>query len=80
MTNTFNKIKKYGKNDRRSIGKAVSHVKQICLGRPYPAWLKEKDLAVLLMTDPIDERVIGDLAEFEKKSFRPVIPSSPLLF
>jgi molecular chaperone HtpG len=32
--------------------------------------LKEKDLEVILMTDPIDEWVIRDLHEFEKKTFR----------
>ncbi|MCE5262063.1 MAG: molecular chaperone HtpG, partial [Deltaproteobacteria bacterium] len=40
------------------------------LNSPHLERLKEKDLEVLLMTDPIDEWVIRDLQEYEKKSFR----------
>ncbi|MDA8126707.1 MAG: molecular chaperone HtpG [Deltaproteobacteria bacterium] len=40
------------------------------LNSPHLERLKEKDLEVLLMTDPIDEWVIRDLHEFEKKTFR----------
>lgn len=40
------------------------------LNSPHLERLKEKDLEVLLMTDPIDEWVIRDLHEFEKKSFK----------
>jgi molecular chaperone HtpG len=40
------------------------------LNSPHLERLKEKDLEVLLMTDPIDEWVIRDLREFEKKTFR----------
>ncbi len=37
---------------------------------PHLEQLKEKDYEVLLMTDPIDEWVIRDLHEFEKKPFK----------
>ncbi|HOC60850.1 MAG TPA: molecular chaperone HtpG [Smithellaceae bacterium] len=37
---------------------------------PHLEQLKEKDIEVLLMTDPIDEWVIRDLHEFEKKTFK----------
>ncbi len=37
---------------------------------PHLEQLKEKDYEVLLMTDPIDEWVIRDLHEFEKKTFK----------
>lgn len=37
---------------------------------PHLERLKEKDIEVLLMTDPIDEWVIRDLHEFEKKIFK----------
>ncbi|SEM22574.1 molecular chaperone HtpG [Syntrophus gentianae] len=40
------------------------------LNSPHLEQLKEKDYEVLLMTDPIDEWVIRDLHEFEKKRFR----------
>jgi molecular chaperone HtpG len=40
------------------------------LNSPHLERLKEKDLEVLLMTDPIDEWVIRDLQEFEKKTFK----------
>jgi len=40
------------------------------LNSPHLERLKEKDLEVLLMTDPIDEWVIRDLHEFEKKPFK----------
>mgnify|MGYP001767180462 CR=1 FL=1 len=37
---------------------------------PHLEQLKEKDYEVLLMNDPIDEWVIRDLHEFEKKTFK----------
>jgi molecular chaperone HtpG len=37
---------------------------------PHLEALKEKDIEVLLMTDPVDEWVIRDLHEFEKKTFK----------
>ncbi|MDP2853779.1 MAG: molecular chaperone HtpG [Smithellaceae bacterium] len=37
---------------------------------PHLEQLKEKDIEVFLMTDPIDEWVIRDLHEFEKKTFK----------
>jgi molecular chaperone HtpG len=40
------------------------------LNSPHLERLKDKDIEVLLMTDPIDEWVIRDLQEFEKKTFR----------
>jgi len=36
---------------------------------PHLEKLKEKDFEVILMTDPIDEWVVRDLREFEKKPF-----------
>ncbi|MEN6624426.1 MAG: molecular chaperone HtpG [Smithella sp.] len=40
------------------------------LNSPHLERLKEKDIEVLLMTDPIDEWVIRDLHEFNKKTFK----------
>ncbi len=40
------------------------------LNSPHLERLKEKDIEVLLMTDPIDEWVIRDLHEFDKKTFK----------
>jgi molecular chaperone HtpG len=40
------------------------------LNSPHLERLKEKDYEVLLMTDPMDEWVLRDLHEFEKKSFK----------
>ena len=40
------------------------------INSPHLEALKEKDIEVLLMTDPIDEWVIRDLHEFEKKAFK----------
>ncbi|PKN20462.1 MAG: molecular chaperone HtpG [Deltaproteobacteria bacterium HGW-Deltaproteobacteria-6] len=40
------------------------------INSPHLEQLKEKDIEVLLMTDPIDEWVIRDLHEFEKKTFK----------
>ncbi len=37
---------------------------------PYLERLKEKDYEVLLMTDPMDEWVVRDLNEYEKKPFK----------
>ncbi|MEE9911403.1 MAG: molecular chaperone HtpG [Deltaproteobacteria bacterium] len=40
------------------------------INSPHLEALKEKDIEVLLMTDPIDEWVIRDLHEYEKKAFQ----------
>lgn len=40
------------------------------LNSPHLERLKEKDYEVLLMTDPMDEWVLRDLHEFEKKPFK----------
>jgi len=40
------------------------------LNSPHLETLKEKDIEVLLMTDPVDEFVIQSLPEFEKKKFK----------
>lgn len=40
------------------------------INSPHLERLKEKDIEVLLMTDPIDEWVIRDLHEYEKKTFK----------
>ena len=37
---------------------------------PYLESLKDKDLEVLLMSDPVDEWVISELREYEKKPFK----------
>ena len=42
----------------------------LLLNSPHLEQLKEKDYEVLLMTDPIDEWVIRDLREFDKKNFK----------
>ena len=40
------------------------------LNSPHLETLKDKDIEVLLMTDPVDEFVIQSLPEFEKKKFK----------
>ena len=40
------------------------------INSPHLEQLKEKNIEVLLMTDPIDEWVIRDLHEYEKKTFK----------
>lgn len=58
------------KTDQKDIYYITGENLTTLLNSPHLERLKEKDLEVLLMTDPIDEWVIRDLQEFEKKPFR----------
>jgi molecular chaperone HtpG len=58
------------KADQKEIYYITGESLTALLNSPHLERLKEKDLEVLLMTDPIDEWVIRDLREFDQKSFR----------
>lgn len=58
------------KPDQKDIYYITGENLTALLNSPHLERLKEKDLEVLLMTDPIDEWVIRDLHEFEKKPFK----------
>jgi molecular chaperone HtpG len=58
------------KTDQKDIYYITGDSLSALLNSPHLERLKEKDLEVLLMTDPIDEWVIRDLQVFEKKTFR----------
>ncbi len=58
------------KPDQQNIYYITGDSLTTLLNSPHLEQLKEKDLEVLLMTDPIDEWVIRDLQEFEKKTFK----------
>ena len=58
------------KADQKEIYYITGDSLTMLLNSPHLEQLKEKDYEVLLMTDPIDEWVIRDLNEFEKKSFK----------
>ncbi|OPY05521.1 MAG: Chaperone protein HtpG [Syntrophus sp. PtaB.Bin001] len=58
------------KPDQKDIYYITGDNLTMLLNSPHLEQLKEKDYEVLLMTDPIDEWVIRDLHEFDKKSFR----------
>jgi len=58
------------KPDQKDIYYITGESLTSLLNSPHLERLKEKDLEVLLMTDPIDEWVIRDLHEFEKKPFK----------
>ncbi len=58
------------KPDQKEIYYITGDSLTTLLNSPHLERLKEKDLEVLLMTDPIDEWVIRDLQEFEKKTFK----------
>jgi molecular chaperone HtpG len=58
------------KPDQKDIYYITGDSLTMLLNSPHLEQLKEKDYEVLLMTDPIDEWVIRDLHEFEKKSFK----------
>ena len=58
------------KPDQKDIYYITGDSLTTLLNSPHLERLKEKDLEVLLMTDPIDEWVIRDLHEFEKKTFK----------
>jgi molecular chaperone HtpG len=58
------------KPDQKDIYYITGDSLTTLLNSPHLERLKEKDIEVLLMTDPIDEWVIRDLQEFEKKTFK----------
>lgn len=58
------------KPDQKDIYYITGDSLTTLLNSPHLERLKEKDLEVLLMTDPIDELVIHNLHEFEKKTFK----------
>ena len=58
------------KPDQKEIYYITGDSLTALLNSPHLERLKEKDLEVILMTDPIDEWVIRDLHEFEKKTFK----------
>ena len=58
------------KPDQKDIYYITGDSLTTLLNSPHLERLKEKDIEVLLMTDPIDEWVIRDLHEFEKKTFK----------
>jgi len=58
------------KPDQKEIYYITGDNLTMLLNSPHIEQLKEKDYEVLLMTDPVDEWVIKDLHEFDKKSFR----------
>jgi molecular chaperone HtpG len=57
------------KPDQNNIYYLTGDNLTMLLNSPHLEQLKANDYEVLLMTDPIDEWVIRDLHEFEKKSF-----------
>lgn len=56
--------------DQKEIYYMTGENLTVLLNSPHLEQLKEKGYEVLLMTDPVDEWVIRDLHEFEKKGFR----------
>ncbi|MDY0186548.1 MAG: molecular chaperone HtpG [Syntrophus sp. (in: bacteria)] len=56
--------------DQKEIYYMTGENLTMLLNSPHLEQLKEKGYEVLLMTDPVDEWVIRDLHEFEKKGFR----------
>jgi len=66
LTDYINRMKP----DQKDIYYITGENLTTLLNSPHLERLKEKDLEVLLMTDPIDEWVIRDLHEFEKKTFK----------
>ncbi len=58
------------KEDQKEIYYITGDSLEALQNSPHLEQLKEKDYEVLLMTDPIDEWVIRDLHEYEKKAFK----------
>lgn len=58
------------KDDQKEIYYITGDSLDTLQNSPHLEQLKENDYEVLLMTDPIDEWVIRDLHEYEKKTFK----------
>ena len=58
------------KPDQEDIFYITGESMSTLLNSPHLERLKEKDYEVLLMNDPMDEWVVRDLREFEKKPFK----------
>jgi len=58
------------KEDQKEIYYITGESLSMLQNSPHLERLKEKDVEVLLMTDPIDEWVVRDLREYEKKTFK----------
>lgn len=58
------------KPDQNDIYYMTGDTLSSIINSPHLEVLKEKDVEVLLMTDPVDEFIIQSLPEFEKKKFK----------
>ena len=58
------------KEDQKEIYYITGESLALLQNSPHLERLKERDVEVLLMTDPIDEWVVRDLRDYEKKTFK----------